>query len=142
MCTYSWDNGRSKGKKRCHEESSEKYHFTDAIVQQLLWNFSFSSLKEDSHSCKFFMIIFYWQILNSIALLPRLAWEMLSAGWSAALRVSQGLFFLSWTPADSGKVEKQRKQLKAAFVFPLPLRAIQTCVFLVSGHSCMVLLYM
>lgn len=80
MCTYNWDNGRSKGKKRCHEESSEKYHFTDAIVQQLLWSFSFSNLKEDSHSSKFFMVIFYWQILNSIALLPRLAWEMLSAG--------------------------------------------------------------
>lgn len=50
MCTYHWDNGRSKGKKKCHEESSEKYHFIDAIVQQLLWNFSFSNLKEDSHT--------------------------------------------------------------------------------------------
>lgn len=58
MCTYHWDNGRSKGKKRCHEEISEKYHFTDAIVQQLLWNFSFSNLKEDPHSCKFSMTHF------------------------------------------------------------------------------------
>lgn len=55
---YHWDNGRSKRKKRCHEESNERYHFTDAIVQQLLWNFSFPSLKEDPYSCKFFMAHF------------------------------------------------------------------------------------
>lgn len=55
MCMYHWDTGRSKGKKRCHEECSEKYHFTDAIVQQLLWNLSFSNLKEDHHSCKISM---------------------------------------------------------------------------------------
>lgn len=38
-----------KGKK----ESSQKQHFTDAIVQQLLWIFSFFNLEEHPHICKF-----------------------------------------------------------------------------------------
>lgn len=56
MCVSlgQWEVKREKR----YEESSENYHFTDAIVQQLLWNFSFSNLKEDPRSCKFSMAHF------------------------------------------------------------------------------------
>lgn len=48
-----WRMGGEKGKKRCHEESSQKHYCTGGIVQQLLWNFSSFILEEHPHSCKF-----------------------------------------------------------------------------------------
>lgn len=64
--------GGEKGNERC-----QKHHFIDAIVHQLLWNFSFFSLEEHLHSCRF--SIAHQHTLNSFSLLPCLLWEMLTA---------------------------------------------------------------